>query len=84
MNVQPLTFNQDFVMSQIKDTKYFYDGTLTICVITTLSDFKIVETSSVVDETKYSKDKGRLVAYEKAISKLFDYCAFYVKTISNN
>lgn len=84
MNVPSQVFNQEFVMSQIKDTKYFYDGTLTICVITTLSNFKIVEISNVVDETKYSKEKGRLTAYEKAISKLFDYCAFYVKTITSN
>ena len=38
--IQP--FNQEYVMALIKDAKYFYDGTLTICIITTIDDFKIV------------------------------------------
>lgn len=56
--IQP--FNQEYVMALIKDAKYFYDGTLTICIITTIDDFKIVETSNVVNIDQYDKMRGRL------------------------
>lgn len=84
MHIQTHTFNQEFVMSQIKDTKFLYDGTLTICILTTLSNFKIVATSNVVNEENYSKDRGREIAYKKAIDQLTDYCSFYIKTITHN
>ena len=72
-------FNQEYVMALIKDAKYFYDGTLTICVITTIDDFKIVETSNVVNIDQYDKIRGRKIAYDKAVNKLFDYAAFLYK-----
>lgn len=73
-------FNKEYVMSLIKDSKYFYDGTLTICIITTTDDFKIVEISNVVNIDQYDKIRGRQIAYDKAINKLFDYAAFLYKS----
>ena len=84
MNIPKIELTQDFVLNQIKDVQYFFDGTLTICVITTLSNFKIVESSNVFDELKYDQVKGMEAAREKATAKLFEHCAYYLKAITSN
>lgn len=84
MNVPKLNLDKEFVMSQIKDVKFFYDDMLTICVLTTLSDFKIVAYSACHDPLKYSAIIGREAAHAKAVDNLFEHCAFYLKTISHN
>ena len=84
MNIPNIELTEDFVLSQIKDVRYFYDNTLTICVITTLSNFKIIGSSYVFDEKKYNQIKGMEVARQKATSQLFEHVAFYLKAISNN
>ncbi len=84
MNVPNIDLTPEFVMAQIKDSKYFYDGLLTICVITTLSDFKIVAHSFSFSEKRYDRAIGMSAAYDKAIAALFEHCAFYLKTINNN
>lgn len=84
MNVPNIELTEDFVLSQIKDVRYFYDGTLTICVITTLSNFKIIGSSYVFDEKKYDQIKGMEAARQKATSQLFEHVAYYLKAISNN
>lgn len=84
MNLPQIDLNIDFVMAQIKDVKYFYDGMLTICVLTTISDFKIVGTSCAFDPRKYDQIIGMEAARQKATDALFEHCAFYLKTITNN
>lgn len=84
MNVPNIELNNEFVLSQIKDVRYFYDGTLTICVLTTLSNFKIVESSNVFDEKKYDQVRGMEAARQKATAKLFEHCAYYLKNITTN
>lgn len=84
MNVPNIELTEDFVLSQIKDVRYFYDDTLTICVITTLSNFKIIGSSYVFDEKKYDQIKGMEAARQKATSQLFEHVAYYLKAISNN
>lgn len=84
MNIPNIDLTPEFVLSQIKDVKYFYDGTLTICVLTTISNFKIVGTSSVFDERKYCQIKGMEISRADATDQLFAHCAFHLKTISNN
>ena len=73
MNFPKIELTEEFVLSQIKDVKYFYDGTLTICVITTLSDFKIVESSNLVDPKRYDQIKGMEIARQKATSKFVQF-----------
>lgn len=84
MNFPRIELTQDFILSQIKDVKYFYDGTLTICVITTLSDFKLIGSSNVADPLRYDRIKGMEIAREKATIELGDYCVFYLKMINSN
>lgn len=84
MNIPNLDLTREFVLNQIKDVRYFYDGTLTICVITTLADFKIIGSSYVFDERKYNQIKGMEAARTKAEAALFEHCAYYLKVISSN
>lgn len=84
MNIPKFQLDKDFVLSQIKDTKFFYDDMLTICVVTTLSDFKIVSYSACHNPDNYSEIIGRETSYNKCIDKLFEHCSFYIKTISSN
>lgn len=84
MNFPKIELTQDFILSQIKDVKYFYDETLTICVITTLSDFKVIGTSNVLNPLQYNRIKGMEIARQKATAILGDHCAYYLKTINSN
>lgn len=84
MNIPNIDLTPDFVLAQIKDVKYFYDDLLTICVLTTISNYKIVGTSACFDPRKYCQIKGMEFAREDATQKLFEVCAFHLKTISNN
>ena len=84
MNLPKFNLDVEFVESQIKDVKWFYDEMLTICVLTTLSGFKIVGTSCCHNPLNYSEIIGRSESHKKAVDKLFEHCSFYIKTISNN
>lgn len=84
MKFPKIELTQDFILSQIKDVKYFYDGTLTICVITTLSDFKVIGSSNVMDPLQYDRVKGMEIARQKATTELGDHCVFYLKIINSN
>ena len=48
------------------------------------TDFKIVESSNLVDPKRYDQIKGMEIARQKATSKLYDYCAFYLKIVTQN
>lgn len=65
-------------LDQIKDVKYFYDEMLTICVITTLSGFKVIGTSSTIDPEKYSQITGMETARKKATDSLVEHVAYAV------
>lgn len=84
MNIKSIEFNVDFALSQIKDVKYMYDDMLTICIITTLSDFKFVGTSSCFYREKYNQIIGMETAREKATQKLIEAVAFHAKTVNFN
>ena len=84
MNVPNITLNEEFVLSQIKDVRYFYDDSLTICVITTLSGFKVTGESHCFNMERYDRVVGMESARAKATDKLFSHIAYYLKTISNN
>lgn len=84
MIVPKLELTEEFVLSQVNDVKYFYDDMLTICVMSTLSGFKIVGTSNCFSREKYSKELGMKYSREDATKKLFEHCAFYLLTINSN
>lgn len=64
---------------QIADVKYFYDETLTICVMTMVNGFKVVGESNVIDSTKYDKLKGMQISRQKAYNKFIDILAYSLK-----
>lgn len=74
------TLTTEYVLSQIADVKYFYDDTLTICVLTTVSGFKLTGQSYVFDPLKYSRIIGMETAHKNAVDSLFELCAFHLKT----
>lgn len=69
----------EYTEQQIKDVKYFYDDSLTICVITTTNDFKVIGSSYTAYMSKYDRIKGMEFAYKHAFDKLIEICAFYFK-----
>lgn len=77
MSVNNFESFNEFALSQIKDTKWFYDDLLTICVITTLNDFKIVDQACAISKDEYEKTTGRQLSYNKALNKLFNHTAIY-------
>lgn len=68
--------------SQIVDTRYFYDGTLTICVITTVNGFKVVGKSDVVDASRYDRILGMKYSQKDAFDKLVEILSYQFKNHS--
>lgn len=64
---------------QISDTKYIFENTLTLCILTTVNGFKVVGESNVIDPKKYDKLKGMETSRMKAFNKLVDILAYSFK-----
>ncbi len=54
----------DGIKSQISEARYFFDGTLTICVIEMLNGFKAVGKAAPADERNFDVEIGKRYAYE--------------------
>lgn len=69
----------DQVIGNILSERYFYDGTLTICVITLKNGFKLIGESACADPKMYKKDIGDRLAYEDAKRKIWSLMGYALK-----
>lgn len=69
----------EYANEQVADVKYFFDDTLTICVMTMNNGFKVVGESNVIDPLRYDKMKGMEISREKALNKFIDILAYSLK-----
>jgi N4 Gp49/Sf6 Gp66 family protein len=67
---------QSDIDKRIKQTKYYYDETLTIAIITLDNGFKVVGESACVDPANYNRDLGETLARSRAVSKLWAFFGF--------
>lgn len=80
MNMNPLNYpgSDHYLESIIKKTEYIHvvGSSLTICIITTDTDFIVTGDSFCIDPTQYCKDMGRHLAKKKAMDKLENFEAY--------
>lgn len=69
-----------YVEDHIKGERYFYDGLLTICVLSLKNGHKEVGTSFVYDETKYDAIEGMKRSKADAMNKLFSLIYFNLRS----
>lgn len=69
----------EFAEEQVKDVKYIFEDTLTICIITTTNNFKVTGESFACDASRYDQIIGMEVARKKAFDKLVEICSFNFK-----
>lgn len=62
----------------VSDVKYIYEGRLTIAVITLVNDFKVIGYSSCMERNEYVQAVGEKLAYENAISKVWELEGYYL------
>ena len=68
--------NAEDINKRITDTRYIYDGTLTLCIIELDNGFKALGESACVDPAEYNKELGETMARARAFSKLWAYFGF--------
>ncbi len=61
----------DVIKSRIRETQYFRQGTLTICVLTLVNGFQITGESACVDERNFDQGIGETIAYKMAFDKIW-------------
>lgn len=62
--------------AQIFEARYYFDGTLTICVIEMLNGFKAVGKAGPADEKNFDPEIGKRYAYEDAFRSLWPASGF--------
>lgn len=67
------------VKENIKEVKFFYDGLLTICVLTLQNGFKTIGESACVSEALYSKELGEKLARDRAENKIWELMGYELK-----
>lgn len=69
---EPMPKTRDELIEEcVQSEAYFLEGTTTICVLATLSGFRIVGTSSSGPDTQFDAELGRRIACDDALDKLW-------------
>jgi hypothetical protein len=61
----------DHLKSQVKEARYLFDGTLTICVLEMQNGFKQIGKAAPADERNFDPEVGKRYAYEDAFRGLW-------------
>lgn len=61
----------DGIKAKIKEVRYLFDGTLTICVIEMRSGFKQIGKAAPADERNFDAEVGKTYAYQDAFRGLW-------------
>lgn len=64
---------------EIVNTKFFYDGTFTICLLTLRSGFKIIGESACMNPKDYNKKIGEEISLNNATDKIWQLLGFHLK-----
>ena len=59
------------IKDRIASVRYFYDGTLTIAVLTMYNGFKVVGKSAAAAPENYDKDIGETYAFKDAFNQVW-------------
>lgn len=65
--------------ANIFSSKFFYDDTLTLCVITLANGFKVTGESACADPKMYNKDIGDRLAFDDAKRKIWSLMGYALK-----
>ncbi len=72
---------EDFLKSQIKDTEFSVQGTLTMCRIVVKNGFSFVGESACVDPANYNKEAGETISYSRAFDKMWPCYGFLLAEV---
>ncbi len=61
----------DYIKEQVDAVDYAYNGTFTVCTITTWAGVKLAGTSGCLDPKNYDRAIGEKVAYDNALSQIW-------------
>lgn len=56
----------------IKEDRYYFDGTLTICILETHTGFKVVGHTAPIDPKNFDVETGKEYAYQNAFDQLWE------------
>jgi len=62
---------EDSIKDRISTVRYFYDGTLTVAVLTMVNGFKVVGKSAAASPENYDKDIGETYAFKDAFNQVW-------------
>ena len=68
------------VNDTIDSVKYYTQGALTICSMTLVNDFKIVESSCPIMEDNFDAEIGQKIAYKKCVDKIWELEGYRIKS----
>ena len=72
---------KELIDSIIKDTKFLYDGTTTIAIVTVENGFKFIGTSTPADESNYDKQVGERYAYDNAYKQIWTHEGYILREL---
>lgn len=75
--------SREFILSRIKRLGFsVIDGATTvICVLETKTDFVIFGKAAVMEPSMFDLDVCKTLAFEEAVTKLFDYEGYVMRTV---
>jgi hypothetical protein len=62
---------KESMTARIKNAQYFFNGTLTLCVIEVVNGFKVVGKSAPASPENFNQEVGERYAYEDAFRSLW-------------
>lgn len=72
----------EYIEDLCEGHRFFYSGTLTICVLTLTNGATITGTSNVIDPANYDAELGEKVALSNAKEKIWELEGYALKTRS--
>jgi predicted kinase len=75
MSIEKVTM--DFIEKSVVKTRYVYDDTLTIAIVTLSNGFKVTGESACMNPADYDRKLGKKLALDRALNKVWaleGYC----------
>jgi hypothetical protein len=71
----------EYLEEQIATSEYLEAFPMIICVLTTVSGFKLTGTSAPIDPNNFDKQIGNDIAYKNAFEKLWELEGYHARKV---
>lgn len=75
------SLNREHLESLIADTQYQRFGeTMTVCALTLKNGYVVIGQSACISKEIFDEEQGRRIAYENAVSKMWELEGYHAKS----